>query len=90
MTGSHGPGNVVLIALDSEHVTEVFAGFGEKGLRAEIVAERAAAEAKECLDAGVPVGPRLANHESSCRWRSARAGGSHRRPDAARADPGKT
>jgi RNA 3'-terminal phosphate cyclase (ATP) len=61
VTGSHGPGNVVLITVESEHVAEVFAGFGEKGLRAEIVAERAATEAREYLDAGVPVGPHLAD-----------------------------
>ena len=61
VTGSHGPGNVVLVTLESDHVTEIFAGFGEKGLRAEIVAGRAAAEARAYLDAGVPVGPHLAD-----------------------------
>jgi RNA 3'-terminal phosphate cyclase (ATP) len=36
-----GPGNVVTITLEHEHVTEVFTGFGAKGVSAEAVAERA-------------------------------------------------
>lgn len=59
--GAPGPGNVVTIAVESEHVTEVFTGFGEKGVRAEVVAERAATEARAYLDAGVPVGEHLAD-----------------------------
>src|SRR5262245_17123758 len=35
-----GPGNAVTITLAHEHVTEVFTGFGEKGVRAEVVGER--------------------------------------------------
>ena len=38
VTGSHGPGNVVLIQLASRHVTEVFTGFGRRGVQAEQVA----------------------------------------------------
>ena len=37
-----GPGNAVTITLEHEHVTEVFTGFGERGVRAEIVAGQAA------------------------------------------------
>jgi RNA 3'-terminal phosphate cyclase (ATP) len=59
--GAPGPGNVVTILVESEHVTEVFTGFGEKGVRAEVVAERAAKEARAYLDAGVPVGEHLAD-----------------------------
>jgi RNA 3'-terminal phosphate cyclase (ATP) len=59
--GAQGPGNVVLIELESTHVTEVFSGFGERGLPAETVAERAAAEARAYLEAGAPVGPYLAD-----------------------------
>lgn len=40
-------------------VTEVFTGFGEKAVRAETVADRAAAEALAYLDNDVPVGPHL-------------------------------
>jgi RNA 3'-terminal phosphate cyclase (ATP) len=56
-----GPGNVVTVAIESEHVTEVFTGFGEKGVSAETVAGRAASEAKRYLEAGVPVGEHLAD-----------------------------
>ncbi|WP_437732160.1 RNA 3'-terminal phosphate cyclase [Sorangium sp. So ce1335] len=61
LTGGHGPGNVITIAVESEHVTEVFTGFGEKGVRAETVATKAAEEARDYLAAGVPVGEHLAD-----------------------------
>jgi RNA 3'-terminal phosphate cyclase (ATP) len=56
-----GPGNVVIIEIESEHVTEVFTGFGEIGVRAEAVAERAVKDAREYMAAHVPVGPCLAD-----------------------------
>lgn len=56
-----GPGNVLLLEVQSAHVTEVFSAFGERGLRAEAVAERAADEARRYLAAEVPVGPHLAD-----------------------------
>ncbi|HKS17049.1 MAG TPA: RNA 3'-terminal phosphate cyclase [Planctomycetota bacterium] len=58
---SLGPGNVVLVEIEAEHVTEVVTGFGESRLRAEVVAERAVDEAREYLAAGAPVGPHLAD-----------------------------
>jgi RNA 3'-terminal phosphate cyclase (ATP) len=58
---ARGPGNVVLIELAAEHVTEVFAAFGEKGVRAEQVATRAWESADRYLRAGVPVGEHLAD-----------------------------
>jgi RNA 3'-terminal phosphate cyclase (ATP) len=58
---SPGPGNVVLIEIESRHVTEVFTGFGEKGLPAEKVAARVVREAKRYEKAGVPVGEHLAD-----------------------------
>ncbi len=58
---SHGPGNVVTVDVESEHVTEVFTGFGERGVRAEAVAERVAREVARHLHAGVPVGEHLAD-----------------------------
>jgi len=58
---SRGPGNVVLIELESEHVTEVFTGFGQVGVRAEAVAARALDDARAYLAAGVPVGRYLAD-----------------------------
>jgi RNA 3'-terminal phosphate cyclase (ATP) len=58
---SPGPGNVVLVEIESRHVTEVFTGFGQKGLPAEKVAARVVREAKRYLKAGVPVGEHLAD-----------------------------
>jgi RNA 3'-terminal phosphate cyclase (ATP) len=58
---SAGPGNVVLIELECEHLTEVFVGFGEKGVRAEAVADRAADEVAAYLATDAPVGPHLAD-----------------------------
>ncbi len=58
---SAGPGNCVMIRIASEHVTEVFTGFGRKGVRAEQVAAGAAEQAQRYLAAGVPVGEHLAD-----------------------------
>src|SRR5262249_55655798 len=59
--GARGPGNVVLIELETEHVTEVFAGFGAVNVRAEAVAGHAVQEARRYLATEVPVGPYLAD-----------------------------
>jgi RNA 3'-terminal phosphate cyclase (ATP) len=56
-----GPGNALILEIESEKVTEIFTGFGEKRVSAETVAERACREAKSYLDAGVPVGEHLAD-----------------------------
>jgi RNA 3'-terminal phosphate cyclase (ATP) len=61
LTGSMGPGNAVSIIVESEHVTDVFTGFGERGVRAEVVAEKAASEAKQYLDSNAAVGEHLAD-----------------------------
>ena len=58
---SPGPGNIVLVEIESRHVTEVFSGFGQKGLPAEKVAARVVRKAKQYLKAGVPVGEHLAD-----------------------------
>ncbi len=58
---SPGPGNILVLGIVSEQVSEVFTGFGEKGVRAEWVAEAAVREAQRYLAAGVPVGPHLAD-----------------------------
>lgn len=56
-----GLGNALLLAVESEQVTEVFSGFGERGVSAEQVARGAVTGAKEYLDSGVPVGAHLAD-----------------------------
>jgi RNA 3'-terminal phosphate cyclase (ATP) len=58
---SFGPGNVLSLAIESAHLTEVITGMGERGLPAESVASGAAAEAAAYLHAGVPVGEHLAD-----------------------------
>ena len=58
---SPGPGNVVSVLVESEHVTEVFAEFGRRGVPAERVAQRAALAAKRYLASDVPVGVHLAD-----------------------------
>jgi RNA 3'-terminal phosphate cyclase (ATP) len=58
---SCGPGNVVSIEIESEHVTEVFTGFGERGVPAEAVAEKAVKEARRYLAIEVAVGEYLAD-----------------------------
>lgn len=61
ITDASGPGNVVLVELQYEHVTEVFTGFGQKGVKAEHVATRVWNEARSYLNSGVPIGPHLAD-----------------------------
>lgn len=61
LPGEQGPGNAVLITLQSEHVTEVFAGFGAKMLRAEAVAGQALKEARDYIASGAVVGEHLAD-----------------------------
>lgn len=58
---SHGPGNLVMIELESENITEVFTGFGQIGVRAEEVAMQALRQARDYLAAEVPVGTYLAD-----------------------------
>jgi RNA 3'-terminal phosphate cyclase (ATP) len=56
-----GPGNVLLLSVESDALTEVFTGFGEKTVPARKVAARAAGLVRTYLEAGVPVGPYLAD-----------------------------
>jgi RNA 3'-terminal phosphate cyclase (ATP) len=58
---SYGPGNVVLVELPFEHVTEVTTGFGKRGLPAEEVAAAAADDALAYLASDAPVAVHLAD-----------------------------
>jgi RNA 3'-terminal phosphate cyclase (ATP) len=58
---SPGPGNILLIEIESENVTEVFTGFGERGVSAEAVAAGAIDEALSYIAGGAPVGVHLAD-----------------------------
>lgn len=56
-----GPGNVVCVTIASERITEVFTGFGERGIPAEVVAEQACKEARDYLATTAAAGPHLAD-----------------------------
>jgi RNA 3'-terminal phosphate cyclase (ATP) len=56
-----GPGNVVVVSVESEHVTEVFTGFGERGVSAEEIADRVAENARAYIASEAPVGSYLAD-----------------------------
>jgi len=58
---SPGPGNVVTIEIECEHVTEVFTGFGERSLRSEAVAEKAVQQARRYIGSEAAVGEYLAD-----------------------------
>jgi RNA 3'-terminal phosphate cyclase (ATP) len=56
-----GPANVLLVEVERAAGRELVSAFGEKGLRAEQVAEQACDELAAFLAAGVPVGVHLAD-----------------------------
>jgi RNA 3'-terminal phosphate cyclase (ATP) len=56
-----GPGNAVVVTIESEAITEVVTGFGQKGVPAETIARDLAREVQAYLAADVPVGPHLAD-----------------------------
>ncbi len=61
LDNAYSPGNFLTVSVRSERVTELFTGIGERGLRAEVVAERVVRKVRRYLDADVPVGERLAD-----------------------------
>ena len=61
VTNSAGPGNVVMLEVVSENVTELFTSFGEKRVSSEAVAQKAIAEYENYISANVPVGQHLAD-----------------------------
>lgn len=61
ITSQNGIGNALGITLEHEQVTEVFTGFGERGVSAETVAKTACAEALDYIASNAAVGPHLAD-----------------------------
>ncbi len=61
MPGEWGPGNLLSLEIESEHVTEVFTGFGIKRITAEAVAHGVVRDVRRYLTADVPVGEYLAD-----------------------------
>lgn len=58
---ARGPGNVLMLTLAFENVTEMASGFGRVGISAEAVAERTVKELRRYLTSGAAVGPHLAD-----------------------------
>lgn len=56
-----GPGNVVLVSLRFEHVTEVFVAYGQPSVSAERIAHIACDQAERYLGTDAPVGDYLAD-----------------------------
>lgn len=61
LSNDMGPGNAVTITVEHEYVTEVFTGFGERGVRAEAVAGGAVDEARTYIASTAAVGEHLAD-----------------------------
>ena len=61
LPADQGPGNALLITLECEQVTEVFAAFGEKTIRAEAVAKEALEEARRYIASNAAAGEHLAD-----------------------------
>ncbi len=61
LPSEQGPGNALMITLEHECVTEIFTGFGDKGVTAEQVAKRVINEAREYQASNAAVGAHLAD-----------------------------
>lgn len=61
LSNDMGPGNAVTITVEHKDVTEVFTGFGERGVRAEEVASKVVDEARGYIGASTAVGEHLAD-----------------------------
>ena len=58
---SRGSGNILFLEVESEQLSEIFTGFGQRKVRAETVAELAINEARRYLASEVAVGEHLAD-----------------------------
>ncbi len=58
---AHGPGNVVFAEVTTPEITEVFTGFGARGVSAEKVVDGMANETRAWLASSAPVGEHLAD-----------------------------
>ena len=61
VTNSPGPGNALMLEIEAEQVTAVFSAFGDRGRRAEEVAQAAAQACAAWVQAEVPVEEHLAD-----------------------------
>lgn len=60
-TNALSPNVILTVEIESGHVTEVFTGVGERGVRVETIAGRVCDEAARYVEAGAPVGEHLAD-----------------------------
>jgi RNA 3'-terminal phosphate cyclase (ATP) len=58
---SIGTGNAVIVEVRSENITEIFTGFGERGVKAETVATSVVNETREYLASNAAIGVHLAD-----------------------------
>jgi RNA 3'-terminal phosphate cyclase (ATP) len=58
---SRGPGNILMCTIESRNITEVFSGFGERGIPAQQVAATVVDAVREYLSSTAPVGRHLAD-----------------------------
>jgi RNA 3'-terminal phosphate cyclase (ATP) len=61
LRSNEGPGNVLQVVLQFEHITEVLTAFGDKGISAETVAQSVVREVQSYLAQNAPVGEHLAD-----------------------------
>jgi RNA 3'-terminal phosphate cyclase (ATP) len=61
LRANEGPGNALMVTMQYEHITEVFASYGEKGVSAEQVARKLLNEVRAYQTHQAPVGPHLAD-----------------------------
>jgi RNA 3'-terminal phosphate cyclase (ATP) len=61
LPAEQGPGNALLVTLEHEHVTEVFAAFGGKMVRAEAVANSVLEDTRRYIASAAVVGEHLAD-----------------------------
>lgn len=58
---TRGPGNVLFIEIETEDHTTIISAFGQRGIRAETVADQAVRNARRFLDSGAPIDDYLAD-----------------------------
>ena len=58
---AHGPGNILLLETRFEHATEIVSGFGQLGVSASIIGDKAATRMAGFLAGDAAVGPYLAD-----------------------------
>lgn len=61
LRANEGPGNALMVTLEYEHITELFAAYGERGVSAEQVARNVLQEVRAYQKSAAPVGPHLAD-----------------------------